>query len=1004
MSQSELKSLSQEELRKRLYQTFKKKGVLDSLKTQLRNQLIQDLKLRAAGNESLQPPPVSGDSLLHRACNSLVADHLRRCGYEFSLSVFYPECGLEKEQDFTIHDLMQLMKINPKSEFYKSLTSVHQKGSAKGFLMQILTELIGYHLQKDGRDAYSQTTTTSLYKESIVEKMKFIDEQFEELYPKRPKFESLEGKLLEYRREIEEQLQQEMSQKFQHFKDVELAKIKLEEREKSQKEISDFRRDLEKTYQLKYDGLVSREKNAIERLQKQQEIDSKELYAQRQALLKEIETVRYRDMDLRQRIEAFELAQKLQEEKNRSVNELLRKRERDVKNIEDTFEQKLKDECLRYQIELKEEYLKKTQKVSEDERRNREEAAQLHENTILINTKKQEMEQALSRATQLQVEVDTLKAQLSIVTQQNQNLTEKLREFAAYPLVQHEKDELQAQVKLFKQQIEELRKENHVFREKASQPSHELLSLQDEITQLESARKFEQNEFKIQREILEKQLELEIERGLEMKMQLLSREESSKRLSAQVEQLEFQLRQTQQALENELYHYPKASVLDRPTLGFPASRIVNPNNYDEKPALKSRRLLGSLVETGGISIGRHRHNDGTRSSSPDSDLEFVASTKARIRELEKEAEFLEEAYRNYQHRVIHTASIENYPLAAGIPSRGYISSVPAVPHHRVTFLEDNLTPQQHILLNKLKTEKYEERLSAEVDITPPPPRTKKSLARRLSSTPVPKGEKSQERVSLEDGSYISSSRHSVDHRLSPIPKTAHLSQLSHDVVDTAVGGEAEQLSSVYKPGKESLDLSHHSDPEKLHPEDLNCSDSSLQDQEDIPEQLESDLSHPSGDSVHDIGVTGDVQVAAYSVPDSLSSTEKSDISNQGLDRSKLMDPQGNKEDDPQEYKDYDPQEHKEESVPHSSEVQEKVDHQPEAFAAEPKLLRDVQEETKPEEVNPLARYMQLLLQNRNEEQSEKATKEIFEDLSVEEKLSNESITAHSIGEADDDSW
>ncbi|XP_075708908.1 centriole and centriolar satellite protein OFD1 [Rhinoderma darwinii] len=990
MSQSEPKCLSQEELRKRLYQTFKKKGVLDSLKTQLRNQLIQDLKHRAVSGESLHSPLVSGDSLLHRACNSLVADHLRRCGYEFSLSVFYPECGLEKEKDFSVHDLMQLLKINPQSKLYKSLTSTHQNSSTKGFLLQILTELIDYLLHKDGRDADTQTITTSPYKESIVEKLKFIDEQFEEMYPKRPKFESLEGKLSEYRREIEEQLQQEMAQKFQHFKDVELAKIKLEEREKSQKEISDLRRELEKTYQLKYDNLVSREKNAIERLQRQQEIESQEVYSQRQTLLKEIEAVRNREMDLRQRIEAFELAQKLQEEKNRSVNELLRKRELDVKNIENTFEQKLKDERFRYQFELKEEYLNKTQKASEDERRNREDAAKLREDTIVINMRKQEVEQAMSRTTQLQVGVDTLKTQLSLVTQQNQSLTEKLREYAAYPLVQQEKDELQTQVKLFKQQIEELRKENRDFREKTSQPSPELLCLQEEIKQLESSRTFEQNEFKIQREILEQQLELEIERGLEMKMQLLSREESSKRLSAQVEQLEFQLRQTQQALENEVYHHPRTCVPAHSALSFPARRSVNPDNYFEKPVLKSQRLMDSLAETGNLSFRRHRYNDGTRSSSPDSDLEFVASTKARIKELEKEAEFLEEAYQNYQHRVLHAASIENYPPAASLPSRGYLSSLPAVPHHKVTFLEDNLTPQQHILLNRLKTEKYEGLRSAEVGITPP--RTKKSSARRLSSTPVSKTEKShEEKVSLEDDSCISSSHHSLNYRLSPIPKIAQLPTQSCDVLDTGVEDGIEQQSSSRLPARETLDLSHYSLPEKLHPEDLNRTDSSLQDQENIPEQLESDLSHPSGDSFHDIGVTAYVPVADYSMPDSFGSREKSEISNQvhHLDRSKATEPQELKKESDR------------------SEIQEKAEQHPEAFAAEPGTPHNVQEESLEDsnpEVNPLDRYMQLLLQKRNEEQSDKITKEIFEEVSAEEKLSNESITAHSTGEADDDFW
>ena len=46
----------------------------------------------------------------------------------------------------------------------------------------------------------------------------------------------------------------------------------MEEKEKAQKEISDFRRDIERTYEMKSEGLIHREKNAIERLQKQQQV------------------------------------------------------------------------------------------------------------------------------------------------------------------------------------------------------------------------------------------------------------------------------------------------------------------------------------------------------------------------------------------------------------------------------------------------------------------------------------------------------------------------------------------------------------------------------------------------------------------------------------------------------------------------------------------------------------------------------------------------------------
>ncbi|XP_068124482.1 centriole and centriolar satellite protein OFD1 isoform X3 [Hyperolius riggenbachi] len=1016
MSHSDHISLTQEELRRRLYQTFKNKGVLDSLKTQLRNQLIQDLK-HAHKKEPLQSSDMPRDTLVHQACNSLVANYLTRCGYEYSLSVFYPECGLEKDKVLNIHDLMQLMKINPDSRLYKSLMSSVQNSDAKGFLIQILTELIDHHLNQDGKDVDTQTVASSPYKESIVDKLKFIDEKFDELYPKRSKSESLEGKLAAYRREIEEQLQQEMSQKLKHFKDVEIAKIKLEEREKSQKEISDLRRELEKTYQSKLEGLVQREKNAVERLQKQQEIESKEVYAQRQILLNEIEVVRSREIELRQRMEGFELTQKLQEDKNKTMDDFLRKRELEVKNIEDTFEQKLKNELLRYQIELKEEYLTKSHKVNDDDRKNREEAARLREDTIIINMKKQELEQALSRTKHLEMEVDTLRAQMSAVTHQNHHLTDKLKEFADYPLVQEEKVELEAQVKLLKKQLDELQKENHVLRERISQPSGEFLSLQDDLKRMEAARKFDQDEFKIQREILEKQLELEMERGLEMKMQLLNREEALKRLNIQVEQLDFQLRQTQQALES-VPSIPKAP--HRSVLHFPANQTVRPDASINTLPLRSR-FMDSIVETGGIADLKHRHLEGTRSSSPDSDLEFVANTKARIKELEKEAEMVEDAFRNYQNRVIHAASTPSYPHTATATNRGYFTSVPSAPQPRVTFLEDNLTPQEHVLLNRIKNHRFESLLPTEAVMASS--RSKKSSARRLSSTPLSRSEtSSKHRVSAEgDGSYISSSQHSPNHRLSPISnidqtssnrlspirRIEHPQALYSDVTDGGVEVENEttlrqpverlaegsiirearrKVDEAYPKDHDELEWSQrvpsadqtaanrsesttHSKPAKLHYEDLNNSDSSLQSK--------------SGDN-----------------------TEHSSDRKMVLE-SRLSDSQEDSEEERRE----------------SPEFLEKADSQQEVSLAETKASKEKQEENisvnSPEQEyttvhgaegtsmvnapdNPLDKYMHLLLENRAEQQPDKAAKESAEEVSVAEKLSNESITAQSMGEADED--
>lgn len=60
--------------------------------------------------------------------------------------------------------------------------------------------------------------------------------------------------------------------KMQHFKDVEIAKVRMEEKSKFHKEIDKLKQELERTYEMKAKALIDREKNAIDRLQKQQEV------------------------------------------------------------------------------------------------------------------------------------------------------------------------------------------------------------------------------------------------------------------------------------------------------------------------------------------------------------------------------------------------------------------------------------------------------------------------------------------------------------------------------------------------------------------------------------------------------------------------------------------------------------------------------------------------------------------------------------------------------------
>ncbi|KAJ8253314.1 hypothetical protein GJAV_G00211510 [Gymnothorax javanicus] len=789
--------ISSDEMRKRLYKTFKNRGVLDTLKTQLRNQLIQELKHPILPRGSLVRPLLpESESILVTASNSLFVDHLQRSGYEYTLSVFYPECGLDKDKVFSTRNLLQLLKISPRSALYKSLTSSIQSENQRGFLMTLLTELSDLHRERERCDADTQTSSTLPYRESLVEKMQVIDEEFEALKHKGERWGSLETRMAEYRKEAEARAEDEMNTKLRHFKDVELAKVKLEEQEKCRKEIQELRLELERAYQLKSDALINREKNAIDRLRKQQEIEEKEIYMQRQLVLKEIDAVRNREADLRQSTEAFEKACKMQQEKTRATEELLSRRELAVKTLEETYDQKLKNELTRYQLDLKEEYLQRTQKVTEDEKRNKEEKVRLQKEAVTIESKTEEHMRVCAELQRLQVSLDMAQSQVTLLTQQNQLLKERLEAVSDYPSLKRERVELQAQLRLLKKTLEEVQEENHHLRTDLSKPSKEHLVLQSELRRLQNARQLDEEEFQNQKQLLQVQLQSEAERCAQLKAQLVECEERTQRVTSHAEDVKMQLRQTQLALENEVLRQPKPSLVDRSVLDLNPDKLVPPDIYVDPAVLRTQDPF---------QLGRSPQ--WVRTASSDSDNELVAGAKARIRELEKEAESLEEAYRNYQQRALRAAvsSVIPAPRPFSPPRSG------PLPQARVTFAQE-----PPVLFSGF---------GCSLPFQPQTPDRSSSPPRRLSSTPLSVAKRLIKHATAEDAqpSPITFRALSPERQLSPIPH----SQSGATTSSSSLPGSPVLKSTTREPislgeakDVHSSSSSSPSPPEKITLDDL----------------------------------------------------------------------------------------------------------------------------------------------------------------------------------------
>ncbi|XP_072300661.1 centriole and centriolar satellite protein ofd1 isoform X2 [Eucyclogobius newberryi] len=682
MSASREEELSPDELRRRLYQTFKSKGLLDTLKTQLRNRLIQELK-HPPLTQGKSPAVVKGVSCVVSACNCIVADYLQNSGYEYSLSVFNPECGLSQGKKLSKQDILQLVKIAPESSMYKALLA--QENCDKSFLMSLLMQLSHHSMHEQGNDVVTQTTMSS-YGESLVDKMKMIDKEYDSHCGKGDRFFTLQSKLESYKKEIEERLQAEMKTKLQHFKDVELAKMQMEEKAKYNKEFVKVKHELEETYEMKSKLLMEREKNAIARLQKQQEIEEKNVYMQRQEVLKEIEAARNKESELRIKMEAFEKNCQIHEEKVKTTVELLRRREVAVKTLEDTYDQRLRNELSRYQLELKEEFVKRTEKFTENETRNKLETSRLLKESAELDAKLEEHVRVCSEIKRLKIELNMGQQQQSILNEQKELLKEKLETMSDYASLKSEREELQSQLRLLGKQLEETLEEKS--------------RLRAAMQRMQSAQRQAEEDSDKQKQVLQTQLQREVEHSAQLRAQLIECEEKAKWMNNHVEDIKIQLQQTQQALENEVLRNPKPSLVDRSILEYCTDNLVPPDIYVDRNVLKA----GAPYDLSKADGSLHGHSWG---NTLDSDMDLIADAKARMRELQRETESIEEAYRNYQQRAV-VSNISHMlisrPLSPQFPSRPhrllppkairtpsltlYDTRKPLESQHKVTFLEN----------------------------------------------------------------------------------------------------------------------------------------------------------------------------------------------------------------------------------------------------------------------------------------------------------------------------
>ncbi|XP_061555256.1 centriole and centriolar satellite protein ofd1-like [Phycodurus eques] len=603
-------ALSSNELRDRLFKRFKEKRVQGMLQAQLRTQLIRELKpLPFTSEPAPRPVPVKSRSVLVPACNIIVANHLHCLGYDYTFSVFCPESNLCTGKIFGKEDILQLLEISPYSPLSRSLL-FDEESNHQGFLIKLLTYVTRSHAPHLYHDASTQTASIVNGGESLAQKIKMMEKEYNDCSEDEKVLS--ESKLETYRRDIETQAQMDVNVKMQFFEDVEIAKPRMEIKVQFQKEFDKVRQELEMTSGIKAKALNAKENNMIDRLKKEQETKENNVLVQRQELLTEMETLLQQENELRKQMEAFKEICKIHDEKVNTIKELLRRRALVIKTTEDTYDHRVQKELSKYELEVKDEYFKRTDELTDSKQRMELETISVHNELAEISVKAEDHSKIGSEVKQLQDELKAAQQTTSVLNQQKELLRDKLESMSDYPRLKSEKATLEERVHLLETQLESLKR----MCADLEKPSQEQQALQSELRRLQTEQKLEKEAFNNQKQVLQTQLWIKVEQCGQLKIQLTECEEKLQWFTGHVEDLQKRLHQNQEF-----------------------KRCLQAISKSDKQVC-SRKHVNQTMPIGTTGCIMQRHE-----SCGNPNMELGIEPRAWILQLQKEAEAFQEAYR-----------------------------------------------------------------------------------------------------------------------------------------------------------------------------------------------------------------------------------------------------------------------------------------------------------------------------------------------------------------------
>jgi len=109
--------------------------------------------------------------------------------------------------------------------------------------------------------------------------------------------------MLKYKQECEARFASDLQREVRRLKEFEVSRIRIEEASRYRDKMESFRQEMESLHLDKVRELKTREENCMERIRGREVELEKSAYTHRQQVLKEEETMRYRESDVKKTVE-----------------------------------------------------------------------------------------------------------------------------------------------------------------------------------------------------------------------------------------------------------------------------------------------------------------------------------------------------------------------------------------------------------------------------------------------------------------------------------------------------------------------------------------------------------------------------------------------------------------------------------------------------------------------------------------------------------------------------